>query len=188
MIIRREAIEHILKYINDESIIVSTTGMISREIFSTKDRPSNFYMIGSMGLLSSLGLGLALLNNDKHIYIIEGDGSSLMSLGTLPLITYESPINLTHIILDNEAYESTGSQKSISNKISIANIAKACGYANVTQINDKFTLDKYLKNLNEFNGPNFLNIKTSIEKNKNIPRINLSPTDITDRFKKYINE
>ena len=145
-------------------------------------------MIGSMGLLSSLGLGLALLNKDKHIYIIEGDGSSLMSLGTLPLITYESPINLTHIILDNEAYESTGSQKSISNKISIANIAKACGYANVTQINDKFTLDKYLKNLNEFNGPNFLNIKTSIEKNKNIPRINLSPTDITDRFKKYINE
>ena len=105
MIIRREAIEHILKYINDESIIVSTTGMISREIFSTKDRPSNFYMIGSMGLLSSLGLGLAWLNKDKHIYIIEGDGSSLMSLGTLPLITYESPINLTHIILDNEAYE-----------------------------------------------------------------------------------
>ena len=89
MIIRREAIEHILGYVKPESIIISTTGMISREIFSTKDRPSNFYMIGSMGLLSSLGLGLALLNKDKHIYIIEGDGSSLMSLGTLPLITYE---------------------------------------------------------------------------------------------------
>ena len=188
MIIRRKAIEHILGYVKPESIIISTTGMISREIFSTKDRPSNFYMIGSMGLLSSLGLGLALLNKNKHIYIIEGDGSSLMSLGSLPLIAYKAPINLTHIILDNEAYESTGSQKSISNKISIANIAKACGYKKVIQINDKLNLDKYLEEQNEFNGPNFINIKTSIENNKNIPRINLSPTDISYRFKQYINE
>ena len=187
MIIRREAIEHILDHIKYESIIISTTGMISREIFSIKDRSSNFYMIGSMGLLSSLGLGLALLNQDKHIYIIEGDGSSLMSLGTLPLIAYKSPPNLTHIILDNEAYESTGSQKSISNKVSIANIAKACGYINVTQINDKLSLDRYLEEKNEFNGPNLITIKTSIENNKNIPRINLSPTDIADRFKKNIN-
>ena len=98
--------------------------MISREVFFTNDRPGNFYMIGSMGLLSSFGLGLALQFPEKKVYILEGDGSALMSLGTLPLIATESPKNLFHVILDNEAYESTGSQPSISSKVDLDEIAK----------------------------------------------------------------
>ena len=112
MIPRYQAIEKILEHAQADDLILSTTGMISREVFMTQDRPGNFYMIGSMGLLSSFGLGLALLTPEKRAFVLEGDGSALMSLGTLPLIAVEAPANLVHVILDNEAYESTGAQPS----------------------------------------------------------------------------
>ncbi|GIT69957.1 MAG: hypothetical protein Ct9H300mP27_10610 [Chloroflexota bacterium] len=77
--------------------MITTTGMISREVFDIHDRTNNFYMLGSMGLLSSFGLGLAITFPDKRIWILEGDGSALMSLGTLPLIASESPKNIVHL-------------------------------------------------------------------------------------------
>ena len=110
MIPRYRAIEKILEQVESGDVVLSTTGMISREVFQTKDRPGNFYMLGSMGLLSSFGLGLALLQPDRRVFVLEGDGSALMSLGTLPLIAAEQVANLIHLVLDNEAYESTGGQ------------------------------------------------------------------------------
>ena len=86
MIERYRAIEKILEHVAPSDLVLSTTGMISREVFMTRDRPENFYMIGSMGLLSSFGLGLALLAPQQRVFVLEGDGSALMSLGTLPLI------------------------------------------------------------------------------------------------------
>src|SRR5688572_30142865 len=107
MIARYEAIESMLAHVDDADLVLSSTGMISREVFTTKDRPGNFYMLGSMGLLSSLGLGLAVLAPQRRIWVLDGDGSALMSLGTLPLIATMCPPNLIHVILDNAAYEST---------------------------------------------------------------------------------
>ncbi|PON13188.1 hypothetical protein C2W62_35680 [Candidatus Entotheonella serta] len=86
MIARYEAIEAILTHVDTADMVLSTTGMISREVFTTEDRPGNFYMLGSMGLLSSLGLGLAVLAPQRRVWVLDGDGSALMSLGTLPLI------------------------------------------------------------------------------------------------------
>ena len=119
MIARYQAIERILSHMRDGDLVVSTTGMISRELFTLDDRPGNFYMIGSMGLASAMGLGLAIQAPNKRVFVLEGDGSALMSLGTLPLIASERPANLVHIILDNEAYESTGGQASISLKFDL---------------------------------------------------------------------
>ena len=114
MIGRYRAIEKILAHVRPADLVLSTTGMISREVFFTEDRPGNFYMIGSMGLLSSFGLGLALMVPEQRVFVLEGDGSALMSLGALPLIAGENPSNLVHFILDNESYESTGGQPTIS--------------------------------------------------------------------------
>ena len=83
---RHEALEHILTPLSDRDLALFTTGMISREAFNIRDRAENFYMIGSMGLLNALGLGLALQSPARRVWVIEGDGSALMSLGTLPLI------------------------------------------------------------------------------------------------------
>ena len=103
MIARYQVIRTILSQLPQEDVLITTTGMISREVFDIQDRTNNFYMLGSMGLLSSFGLGLGITFPDKRIWILEGDGSALMSLGTLPLIASESPKNIVHIILDNES-------------------------------------------------------------------------------------
>ena len=136
MIDRIIAIETILNRVKAGDSVLSTTGMISREVFVTDDRPGNFYMIGSMGLLSSFGLGLAIMSPQQRVLVLEGDGSSLMSLGNMPIIATERPGNLIHVILDNEAYESTGSQPSISSKVDLAQIGKSCGYAHAVRVED----------------------------------------------------
>ena len=183
MIDRYVAIQTILGKVEDSDLVLSTTGMISREVFVTDDRTANFYMIGSMGLLSSFGLGLALQSPDKRVYVLEGDGSALMSLGALPLIASERPTNLVHVILDNEAYESTGAQPSISSKVDLAEIAKSCGYAHVVRVEDVESLEGALQDNETIPGPNLIMVKVGIAPVKRIPRITHTPTEIRDRFK-----
>ena len=187
MIDRYTAIKAILRRVNPEDLVLSTTGMISREVFVTNDRPGNFYMIGSMGLLSSFGLGLALQFPEKKVYILEGDGSALMSLGSLPLIATESPKNLFHVILDNEAYESTGSQPSISSKVDLDEIAKSSGYPHATRAEDLETLEDVLSNWETKSGPHLILVKAGIAPVEGIPRIPHPPTEIRDRFKDQVS-
>ena len=160
--------------------------MISRELFALGDRPGNFYMIGSMGLVSSLGLGLALLRPHRRVVVLEGDGSALMSLGTVPLIAAEAPKNLIHLILDNEVYESTGSQPSISSQVSLAEIAKASGYKAVTQVADSTALEAALKDCDGRTGPQLILVKVSIAPVEGLPRVSHTPTEIRDRFRNQI--
>ena len=171
MIDRYTAIQAILRRVNPEDLVLSTTGMISREVFVTNDRPGNFYMIGSMGLLSSFGLGLALQFPEKKVYILEGDGSALMSLGSLPLIATESPNNLFHIILDNESYESTGAQPSISSKVDLDEIAKSSGYPHAARAEDLETLEDVLSACDANPGPHLILVKAGIAPVDGIPRI-----------------
>ena len=84
--------------------IISANGFISRDLFEVCDKNSNFYMIGSMGLASSIGLGLALQNPKKTIYVFDGDGNILMNLGSLTTISKSKPKNFIHIIFDNSSH------------------------------------------------------------------------------------
>lgn len=104
----------ILKAISEcsgDSIVITTTGFTSREMFCVKDRAANFYMVGSMGCLSSLALGIADYYPDKTVIAIDGDSACLMRLGALYTLTQRRPENLCYIVLDNEANESTGGQR-----------------------------------------------------------------------------
>ena len=186
MIARYEAIETILEYVAADDLVLSTTGMISREVFTTRDRPGNFYMIGSMGLLSSFGLGLALLDPQRRVFVLEGDGSTLMSLGALPLIASERPGNLVHIVLDNEAYESTGAQPSISSQVDLGDVAASCGYACVAWVDETGELDLALSQCDLEEGPFLVLVKVGIAPVEGIPRVAHSPTEIRDRFRNSI--
>lgn len=186
MIDRYIAIQTILNSVQDSDLVLSTTGMISREVFVTDDRPANFYMIGSMGLLSSFGLGLALQSPNKRVFVIEGDGSALMSLGALPLIASERPANLVHFILDNEAYESTGAQPSISSKVDLADIGRSCGYAHVVRVEDIEGLEGALRDNETVPGPHLVMAKVGIAPVEGIPRVSHTPTEIRDRFKAHV--
>ncbi|MCL1903601.1 MAG: thiamine pyrophosphate-dependent enzyme [Oscillospiraceae bacterium] len=94
-----------------DSVIVTATGFTSREMYCIKDRAENFYMVGSMGCLSSLALGLSENLPNKTIIAIDGDSACLMRLGGLYTLTQKKPDNLCYIVLDNSANESTGGQR-----------------------------------------------------------------------------
>ena len=183
---RGEAISRILAHAGPDDLVLSTTGMISREVFVTSDRPGNFYMLGSMGLVSSLGLGLALLDPQRRVFILEGDGSALMSLGTLALVPTESPGNLVHIIPDNEAYESTGGQPSISRAIDLAEVGRSCGYPQVSRVRDPAGLEDALNRCGVGAGPYLIVAKVAIALVPGIPRVSHCPAEIRDRFRAVV--
>lgn len=120
---RKEAIKCIVDDLEENDIIISSTGMISRELYEFKDRPLNFYMMGSMGNALSIGLGLALNNKDRKVIVLNGDGSALMSLGTMGTHNKLKPKNLYHFILDNNEHASTGGQTTSSNYINFEELA-----------------------------------------------------------------
>jgi phosphonopyruvate decarboxylase len=186
MMARYEAIAAILAHVDEADLVLSTTGMISREVFTTDDRPGNFYMLGSMGLLSSLGLGLALLAPQRRVWVLDGDGSALMSLGTLPLIATARPPNLLHIILDNEAYESTGGQPSISASVDLAAVGESCGYPHVERVAGRDELERALFACTPDGGPRLMLVKVAIAPVEGIPRVSHRPTAIRDRFAAHV--
>jgi len=183
LIARYQAIESVLAHVGINDLVVSTTGMISRELFTLKDRPGNFYMIGSMGLASAMGLGLAIQAPNKRVFVLEGDGSAMMSLGTLPLIASEQPANLVHIILDNEAYESTGGQASISSNFDLAQTAATTGYPWTRRVEDLEELEAALTEATNGSQLSLILVKCGIAPIEGIPRVSHTPEEIRDRFK-----
>ena len=177
--IRKEAMKIILEGIGEEPII-SANGFISRDLFELKEKKSNFYMIGSMGLASSIGLGVALKNPKKRIFVFDGDGNILMNLGSLTTIGSLQPKNLIHIIFDNGSHESTGGQPTISSKIEISNIAKNCNYEIFTT-NKKSNLRYILKKIQKIRKPVMVLIKINNSNNRS-KRISFSGNEIKNRF------
>jgi sulfopyruvate decarboxylase beta subunit len=123
---RYEAIK-VLVSVADDDVIVSNLGIPSKELYEINDRELNFYMTGSMGLVSSIGLGLAL-SQERHVYVIDGDGSLLMNPNALTGIAADNPENLTVVAVDNAACGSTGNQETFTNKkIDLELLARASG-------------------------------------------------------------
>lgn len=172
---RREAIEDIMNYIDDE-LIICNIGFPSRELYDIKDRNENFYMIGSMGLASSIGFGLALARPDKDVVVIDGDGSLLMNMGSLVTVFANNPSNLTWIVIDNGAYGSTGNQDTYAQVLDLTEIAKSVGFKNSYRFED---VD--LKNIIKSDDASFIVYETE-SGNSTAPIIDLDPIAIRDRF------
>jgi sulfopyruvate decarboxylase subunit beta len=130
--IRSEVFKTLIPLISDQ-LVVCNIGLPSQELHMMDDQPSNFYMLGTMGLASSIGLGLALAQKQKVI-AIDGDGSVLTNLGTLPTIANNAADNFILLIIDNGSYGSTGDQPTYAGlKTSLAKVAEACGCENVVE-------------------------------------------------------
>jgi phosphonopyruvate decarboxylase len=179
---RHQALRCILQALRANDVALFTTGMISREAFNIRDRPGNFYMIGSMGLLSSLGLGLALQSPARTIWVIEGDGSALMSLGAFPLIATCRPRNFIHVVLDNEAYESTGGQPTISSTTDLAALARAAGYAFVRDVRETSALEQALQEAIPGHALTFILAKVTGRTAESLGRVSLTPEELKQRF------
>ncbi len=181
---REQAVDAVIGAIPERAFLVTTTGLISREVFARRDRDRNLYLLGSMGLASSIGLGLALLRPLAHIVVLEGDGSALMSLGVLPSIAAERPGHFTHIILDNEAYESTGGQPSISSHFELSDAGAVAGYASTFAARDPDVLTASIHRASSQTGPHLVVAKVAMDAALRVPpRVSLAPAVIRDRFR-----
>lgn len=133
--IRSEILKEIAPILRDH-LVVCNIGLPSQELHMIDDQPTNFYMLGTMGLSSSIGLGVALAQ-DKTVISIDGDGSILTNMGTLPTIANNVADNFILLIIDNGSYGSTGDQPTYAGKkTSLAAVAKACGCENVIECQD----------------------------------------------------
>ena len=181
---RKEAIEFISERI-DNSPIIAANGFISRDLFSSSEKKTNFYMIGSMGLASSIGLGIALKKPKKRIFIFDGDGNILMNLNSLVTIGSLQPKNLIHIIFDNNMHESTGGQPTYSNQIDISKIAKTLRYTTFS-VRTKKSLENTLEKIRDLKGPILIVVHIGKSKEKS-PRVDMTPEKIKSSFMAAIN-
>lgn len=177
---RIEAIRRIVQQLDDE-LVICNLGFPSRELYAVKDSNKHFYMLGSMGMASSIGLGLSLAQKRK-VVILDGDGSVLMNLGSLVTIFSQSPKNLLFIVLDNECYATTGSQCTYTQQVDLKKIAESVGFKHTRY----FQEDINLKPLLDSDGPFFVHVKVS-PGNAKVPVIPLSPIEIKDRFMREIS-
>ena len=181
---RKEAIEFISERI-DNSPIIAANGFISRDLFSSSEKKTNFYMIGSMGLASSIGLGIALKKPKKRIFIFDGDGNILMNLSSLVTIGSLQPKNLIHIIFDNNVHESTGGQPTHSNQIDISKIAKTLRYT-IFSVRTKKSLENTLEKIRNMKGPILIVVHIGKSKGKS-PRVDITREKIKSRIMTAIN-
>jgi phosphonopyruvate decarboxylase len=127
-----------LRVINDlkdtKTVQLATTGKTGRQLYEVEDAVNNLYMVGSMGCISSLGLGISLSNTDFDVVVIDGDGSVLMRMGSLATNGYYNPPNMLHILLDNNAHDSTGGQATVSHNVNFVEIAASCGYSHAIYV------------------------------------------------------
>ena len=172
---RIEAISIIAREADSQgALLVGNIGYPSRELYAVGDRPSNFYMLGSMGLASSIGLGLALPK--RRVIAIDGDGSVLMNLGSFATLADQDPDDYLLIILDNGCYGSTGSQPTCtSRRADLAKLAAGAGVSEVRVANDVDEIRKGMGN------KGVLVVKVEIG-NADVPVIPLSPEEIIERF------
>jgi sulfopyruvate decarboxylase subunit beta len=182
--IRAEILKELIPIISDQ-LVVCNIGLPSQELHMIDDQPSNFYMLGTMGLASSIGLGLALAQK-KKVIAIDGDGSVLTNLGTLPTIANNVANNFILLIIDNGSYGSTGDQPTYAGKkTSLTEVAKACGCENVVECQAEDTLTVMRSALA---GNKMTVIVCKCESgNIKVPVITMDPVVIKDRFIKEVS-
>ena len=181
---RAMAMAALLELLGDQPVIICN-GFPSREAYQIADRPTHFYMIGSMGVASAIGLGVALAKPKKQVVIFDGDGNVLMGMGTLATVGALKPKNFIHVVFDNEVYGTTGNQPTISNVVPLEKVAKAAGYVNVERVRDREDLVYEFKDMLKKDGPSMLLVKVN-EMVEDVGRVMLDPPEITKRFMKAI--
>lgn len=177
--IRSEILKEIAPILRDQ-LVVCNIGIPSQELHAIDDQPTNFYMLGTMGLASSIGLGVALAQ-PKTVISIDGDGSVLTNLGTLPTIGNNIPKNFILMIIDNGSYGSTGDQPTYTGrKTDLAGMARAAGCDNVVEVQDVDT-GKALQEAIDAQVGTVMIVKCD-SGNAKMPVITMDPVIIRHRF------
>ena len=177
---REEAIQTVAAALGEKGCIVSTTGMISRELFEyraamNQGHERDFLTVGSMGHASQIALGIALAQPDRRVWCFDGDGAAIMHMGSMAIVANKAPKNYVHVVFNNGAHDSVGGQPTVGLKIDLPAVAKAVGYKATYSVDSKAELESVLAKVNGFESPALLEIKVKKGNRKDLGRPTTTP-------------
>ena len=132
-------------------------------------------------------MGLAIRLPKKKVVVLDGDGALLMRMGSMATTGFYSPGNLVHVLLDNGVHESTGGQETVSSGVDFGAVAAACGYSRIWSGDDPSVLTDGLR-LSQNDGPVFIHLKIQSGTTENLPRPNLTPAQVRERFQCHLSD
>lgn len=194
---REEAIRTVAAALGEKDVIVSTTGMISRELFEYRTAMNHgherdFLTVGSMGHASQIALGIAMAKPDRKVWCFDGDGASIMHMGNMAIVASKHPANYIHVVFNNGAHDSVGGQPTVGLDIDLPAIAKAVGYKYVYSVDTKEALQQQLSiinshlSINEY--PIFLEIRVKKGNRKDLGRPTTTPVENKEALMDFLAE
>ena len=184
---RIDAIRVVREAAGDTDAIVATTGKIGRELFTLGHRSNQLYVVGSMGCASAIAFGISqALPRPPAVVALDGDGAALMKMGVFGTIGHHQPERLVHVILDNEAHESTGAQATVSCTMDFAAIASGCGYRNLWRADTPQALEAAFRDSRRLPGPNLIHVKVGIRTDQKLGRPTMTPEQVKTEFMEWL--
>jgi len=187
-IVQRHEADDVLRTIQasvrETDVVLATTGYTGRALYALADGPNQLYMVGSMGCVSSLGLGLALAQPRRRVVALDGDGALLMRMGAMATIGHQRPSNFVHVLLDNGVHDSTGGQATASPSVDFASVARACGYTTVIRAGCLSELHDALADAED--RLKFIHVKTTPRTNRKLPRPHVAPREVAERLQRWL--
>ena len=177
---REEAIQTVAAALGEKDCIVSTTGMISRELFEyraamNQGHERDFLTVGSMGHASQIALGISMAKPDRKVWCFDGDGAAIMHMGSMAIVANKAPKNYVHIVFNNGAHDSVGGQPTVGLKIDLPAVAKAVGYKATYTVDSKDALNVILSEAKNLEGPVLIEIKVKKGNRKDLGRPTTTP-------------
>jgi len=187
---REEAIETVVEALPAEAAVVSTTGMISRELFEIRERRGeghghDFLTVGSMGHASQIALGIALQQKHRPVFCFDGDGASIMHMGNMAITAQMQPKNMVHVVFNNGAHDSVGGQPTVGLDIDLPAVARAVGYRQVCSVKTKDELRQALTAVAE--GPVFLEVQVRKGNRKDLGRPTTTPVQNKEALMAFLD-
>jgi len=190
---RENAIKLIVNKLDNTDIVISTTGLTSRELFEYReqmqqDHCNDFLTVGSMGHSSQIALGIAMSTPERQIFCLDGDGAVIMHMGSLGIIGSKSPKNFKHIVINNGAHDSVGGQPTIGYEIDIVSMALSCRYKVAYKVETKMELIEKISLLKSTEGPALLEVRVNKGYRKNLGRPTISPQENKETFMNFLSK
>lgn len=190
---REEAIRIVAAALGEKDCIVSTTGMISRELFEyraamNQGHERDFLTVGSMGHASQIALGIALAQPNRRVWCFDGDGATIMHMGSMAIVANKAPKNYVHVVFNNGAHDSVGGQPTVGLKIDLPAIAKAVGYPNIFSVDNKEDLLGIVSEVKNQEGPILIEVKVKKGNRKDLGRPTTTPIQNKEALMKFLSE
>ena len=190
---REEVIDTLVKEVKADDILVSTTGVASRELFEIREKKSqghkkDFLTVGGMGHASQIALGISLFKKNRMVYCIDGDGALLMHMGALAINANNAGGNFNHIVINNSAHDSVGGQPTVGDKVDITGLAISSGYLWAKKVTTKEKLIKLINQMKDIKGPALLEVQVKKGFRKDLGRPTISPLDNKYSFMEFLEK